>query len=240
MSAGSMGRRSLRPTPQPLTLGSGFGCFPSTAGASALGRTRSLSSSRALWSCSSRLTSRLRSPTVLRSRFWETALVGAVILLLLSPGRAQTVQRVNWSILLLFVGLFVVVTGAVNGGVIASLDGVFPVPGPGHPTGALLAVVGTSIGGSQVVSNVPWVALQIPVLTGLGYGASSPIIWMALAASSTLAGNITFLGAASNLILVDSAEKLGIRIPLSEFVRHGVPLAAVTIAVLVICLALGL
>ena len=171
---------------------------------------------------------------------WETALVGAVILLLLSPGRAQTVQRVNWSILLLFVGLFVVVTGAVNGGVIASLDGVFPVPGPGHPTGALLAVVGTSIGGSQVVSNVPWVALQIPVLTGLGYGASSPIIWMALAASSTLAGNITFLGAASNLILVDSAEKLGIRIPLSEFVRHGVPLAAVTIAVLVICLALGL
>ena len=171
---------------------------------------------------------------------WETALAGAVVLLLLSPGRAQTVQRVNWSILLLFAGLFVVVAGAVEGGVIASLDSVFPVPGPGHPTAALLAVVGTSAGAAQVVSNVPWVALQIPVLTGLGYGAGTPIIWMALAASSTLAGNITFLGAASNLILVDAAQKLGVRIRLSEFVRHGVPLAAITIAVLVVCLALGL
>lgn len=171
---------------------------------------------------------------------WEVALAGVVLLLLVSPGRAQAVQRVNWSILLLFAGLFVVVAGAVEGGVISSLDGVFPVPGPGHPTAALFAVVGTSIGAAQVVSNVPWVALQIPVLTGLGYGAGTPIIWMALAGGSTLAGNITLLGAASNLILVDAAEKLGVRIRLSEFVRHGVPIAAMTIAVLIVCLAVGL
>jgi len=132
------------------------------------------------------------------------------------------------------------VAGAVHGGVIASLDSVFPVPGPGHPTAALFAVVGTSIGATQLVSNVPWVALQIPVLTGLGYGSGTPIVWMALAASSTLAGNITLLGAASNLILVDAAAKLGVRVRLSEFVRHGVPLAAITIAVLLVCLSVGL
>jgi Na+/H+ antiporter NhaD/arsenite permease-like protein len=171
---------------------------------------------------------------------WETALAGAVLLVLVSPGRAQAVQRINWSILLLFAGLFVVVGGAVQGGVIAALDSVFPVPGPGHPTTALFAVVGTSIGASQIVSNVPWVALQIPVLTGLGYGAGTPIIWMALAASSTLAGNITFLGAASNLILVDSAAKLGVRIRLTEFMRHGLPIAAITLSVLIACLAFGL
>ncbi len=171
---------------------------------------------------------------------WETALAGAVLLLLVSPNRGPAVQRINWSILLLFAGLFVVVAGAVASGVISSLDSVFPVPGPGHPTPALFAVVGTSIAGSQLVSNVPWVALQIPVLTGLGYGASTPVIWMALAASSTLAGNITFLGAASNLILVDAAEKFGVHIRLSEFVRHGVPLAAITIAVVVVCLAFGI
>jgi Na+/H+ antiporter NhaD/arsenite permease-like protein len=171
---------------------------------------------------------------------WEVALAGVVLLLLVSPGRAQAIQRVNWSILLLFAGLFVVVAGALAGGVIASLDSVFPVPGPGHPTAALLSVVGTSIGATQVVSNVPWVALQIPVLTGLGYGAGTPIIWMALAASSTLAGNVTLLGAASNIILVDSAEKLGVRIHLGEFIRHGVPIAAITIGVLVACLAVGL
>jgi Na+/H+ antiporter NhaD/arsenite permease-like protein len=163
-----------------------------------------------------------------------------VLLLLVSPGRSQTLQRVNWSILLLFAGLFVVVAGAVNGGVIGSLEGAFPIPGPGHPTGALLAVVGTSIAGSQLVSNVPWVALQIPVLSGLGYGAGSPIVWMALAAGSTLAGNVTLLGAVSNLIVVDTAEKLGVRIRLSEFIRHGLPLAGITIGVLVVCLAFGL
>jgi Na+/H+ antiporter NhaD/arsenite permease-like protein len=171
---------------------------------------------------------------------WEIALAGAVLLLLLSPGRAQTVQRVNWSILLLFAGLFVVVAGALEGGVIASLVSVFPVPGPGHATGALLAVVGTSVAGAQLISNVPWVALQIPVLSGLGYGAGTPIIWMALAASSTLAGNVTLLGAVSNLIVADQAEKLGVRIRLSEFVRQGAPVAAITMLVLVLCLAVGL
>ena len=99
-----------------------------------------------------------------------TSLGGAALLLLLSPGRMQAVQRVNWSILLLFAGLFVVVAGAVAGGVISSLDSVFPIPGPGHPTTAVLAVVGTSIGGSQIVSNVPWVALQIP-------GPYRPRLW---------------------------------------------------------------
>jgi Na+/H+ antiporter NhaD/arsenite permease-like protein len=171
---------------------------------------------------------------------WEVAFAGAVLLLLLSPGRSQAVQRVNWSILLLFAGLFVVVAGAVQGGVIASLDGVFPIPAPGHPTDALLAIVGTSIAGSQLVSNVPWVALQIPVLSGLGYGAGTPIVWVALAAGSTLAGNMTLLGAVSNVIVVDTAEKLGIRIRLSEFARHGLPIAGITIGVLVLCLAFGL
>jgi Na+/H+ antiporter NhaD/arsenite permease-like protein len=171
---------------------------------------------------------------------WEVALAGAVLLLLLSPGRTRTVQRMNWSILLLFAGLFVVVAGAAAGGVIATIAGAIPIPGPGDPTGGLLAVVGASVGGTQLVSNVPWVALQVPVLTGLGYGAGTPIIWMALAASSTLAGNVTLLGAVSNLIVVDQAERLGVRIRLFEFVRYGAPLAAITIAVLVLCLAVGL
>lgn len=178
-----------------------------------------------------------RGPTV---PVWETALAGAVLLLLLNPGREPSLRRVNWSILLLFAGLFVVVAGALQGGVVGALDDLLPVPGPGQPTGALLAVVGTSIGGSQLVSNVPWVALQIPILTGLGYGPGTPVIWMALAAGSTLAGNVTLLGAASNLIIVDSAEKLGIHIRLAEFMRHGLPLSAITITVLVVCLLLGL
>jgi Na+/H+ antiporter NhaD/arsenite permease-like protein len=167
---------------------------------------------------------------------WETALGGAVVLLLLTSARTPAVQRVNWSILLLFAGLFVVVAGAVQGGVIAGLETVLPIPGPGHPTAALLGIVGTSAAGAQVVSNVPWVTLQLTVLKGLGYGSGTPLAWMALAAGSTLAGNITLFGAASNLILIDAAEKHGIRITLGEFVRHGLPVAAITLSVLVACL----
>jgi Na+/H+ antiporter NhaD/arsenite permease-like protein len=169
---------------------------------------------------------------------WEIALGGAAILLAATPSRLRVVARVNWRVLLLFVGLFVVVQGAVVGGVVSGLESVLPIPGPGHPI-AVLSIAGTSLLGSQAVSNVPWVGLQIPVLTGLGYSASTPIAWMTLAGASTLAGNLTFVGAASNLILVEAAERDGVRIRLWEFVRVGVPLAAITVAVLVGCLLLG-
>ncbi len=171
---------------------------------------------------------------------WEIALAGAVVLVLASPGRAPILQKVNWSILLLFAGLFVVVQGALTGGVVAAMTSYFPIPGPGHTSEAILAIVGTSLGGPQLVSNVPWVALQIPVLARLGYGAGTPVVWMALAAGSTLAGNVTLLGAVSNLILVDSAERHGVHIRLAEFVRHGLPVALITVAVLVACLVVGL
>jgi Na+/H+ antiporter NhaD/arsenite permease-like protein len=63
---------------------------------------------------------------------------------------------------------------------------------------------------------------------------------MALAAGSTLAGNVTLLGAASNLIVVERSEGLGVRITLGRFAKDGIPLAALTIAVLWACLAIGL
>jgi Na+/H+ antiporter NhaD/arsenite permease-like protein len=171
---------------------------------------------------------------------WETAGAGAVVLMLVTPGRAAIVRGINWSILLLFAGLFVVVGAAEAGGVIGALESLLPIPGPGHPSTALLAIAGTSLAGSQVVSNVPWVALQLPVLAGLGYAAGNPVPWLALAGASTLAGNVTFLGAASNLIVVDLAERERVRVGLGAFVRAGLPLAAMTVSVLVVCLYFGL
>ncbi len=171
---------------------------------------------------------------------WETTGAGAILLLLLSPGRRPIVERVDWTILLLFVGLFVVVASAVRGGVIGSVESHFPIAGPGAPIASLAAIMGTSVLGAQVVSNVPWVGLQIPLLAGLGYGPGTPVAWMALAAASTLAGNVTLLGAASNLIVVELAEKEGIPIRLGTFVRYGLPLSAVCLAVVFALLALGL
>ncbi len=171
---------------------------------------------------------------------WETTGAGAILLLLLSPGRRPIVERVDWTILLLFVGLFVVVASAVRGGVVGSVEGHFPIAGPSASLASLAAIMGTSVVGVQVVSNVPWVGLQIPLLAGLGYGPATPVAWMALAAASTLAGNATLLGAASNLIVVELAEKEGVAIRLGTFVRYGLPLSAVCLAVVFALLALGL
>jgi Na+/H+ antiporter NhaD/arsenite permease-like protein len=170
---------------------------------------------------------------------WETAGAGAVVLLLVSTGRTQIVQRVDWTVLLLFAGLFVVVGGAEAGGVVSAAQSLLPIPPPSQPVAALGAIVATSIAGPQIVSNVPWVALQIPLLTGLGYGSATPIPWVALAAASTLAGNVTLLGAASNLIVAELSEKAGIPFRLGPFVRFGLPLAALTTAVVTACLYFG-
>ncbi|HTT73225.1 MAG TPA: SLC13 family permease [Thermoplasmata archaeon] len=171
---------------------------------------------------------------------WEVALGGAALVVALSRDRGPVVRRINWSVLVLFLGLFLVVGGAVAGGVLGAIDRAVPIPGPTQPAAGLLAIVGTSFLGPQLVSNVPWVALQIPWLSGLGYGAGTPIAWVALAGASTLAGNVTLLGAASNLIVVDLAEKQGVRIRLGEFARYALPLAAISFAVLWGCLAVGL
>lgn len=169
---------------------------------------------------------------------YAIALGGALVALVLTPGRSVLLARVDWSILVLFAGLFVVVAGVVYGGLLSAVTSVLPLPGPGHPI-SLVAILLASIAGSQLVSNVPWVGLQIPLLHSLGYGSATPTAWLALAAGSTLSGNVTLLGAASNLIVVDQAQRGGVRIGLREFVRVGAPLAAATLAVLFVALWAG-
>ncbi len=170
----------------------------------------------------------------------EIALAGALLVLLLTPRRTRIVRGVDWSILVLFAGLFVVVAGAVAGGIIDVLNGYFPIPPAGVGAAVLVPLTASSLAGPQLVSNVPWVALQIPFLQHLGYGPGTPLAWTALAAASTLAGNVTLLGAASNLIVVEEAERSGLRLGLREFMRHGLPLTGLTVAILLGCLALGI
>jgi Na+/H+ antiporter NhaD/arsenite permease-like protein len=171
---------------------------------------------------------------------YAVALGGAVLLMLMSSHRGSLLTGVNWPILLMFAGLFVVVGGAESGGVIGHLQGLLPIPGPSHFGAALPAILASGVAGPQLVSNVPWVALQAPLLSSLGYGSGTPVAWMALAAGSTLAGNVTLLGAASNLIVAERGESLGVRITLGRFAEVGIPLAAITIGILAACLAVGL
>ncbi len=171
---------------------------------------------------------------------WITAAVGAAVLLAASPHRGAVIRRANGRILLLFAGLFVVVAGAVHGGLVSAATSAVRLPGPSQPVPSLLAITGTSVVGAQLVSNVPWVGLEIPALVAAGFGPGTPVAWVALAGASTLAGNVTLLGAASNLIVADLGERAGVPIGLRAFVRDGLPLAALCLAVLLACLVVGL
>ena len=78
---------------------------------------------------------------------------------------------------------------------------------------------------SQFISNVPLVALYMPMLGHAG-GATNEM--MALAAGSTIAGNLSILGAASNVIIIHNAEKkAGQTITFFEFLRIGIPMTII-------------
>jgi Na+/H+ antiporter NhaD/arsenite permease-like protein len=89
-------------------------------------------------------------------------------------------------------------------------------------------IFGVSVFLSQLISNVPLVALYLPLLMQLGATTRE---LLALAVGSTIAGNLTILGAASNVIIIQNAEERGYTLTFLEFVRIGVPLTALNIAV---------
>jgi len=96
-----------------------------------------------------------------------------------------------------------------------------------HPI-SLLSL--TSAGLSNLVSNVPAVLLLEPVIRAMpGPGRQSA--WLALAMSSTLAGNLTILGSVANLIVVEKAKREGTTIWFWEYCRVGVPVTFLTLGI---------
>ena len=87
-------------------------------------------------------------------------------------------------------------------------------------------VLGISVLLSQLISNVPLVALYLPLVEGAGTATL-----MALAAGSTVAGNLLLLGAASNIIVVQSAERHGATVTFLDFARVGIPLTTLNVLV---------
>jgi Na+/H+ antiporter NhaD/arsenite permease-like protein len=133
-------------------------------------------------------------------------------------------REVDWSLLLMFVGLFVVVH-AFQVQVVSHwrIDGWGSLVKHGI---ALLSLSSAAL--SNLVSNVPAVMLCEPVLGALA-GPARQSAWLAVAMSSTLAGNLTILGSVANLIVVEKAKREGITISLWECCRIGVPVTLLTL-----------
>ncbi len=153
-------------------------------------------------------------------RLTYIALAAALPIILLSPRRLGIIRRIDWTTLIFFAAMFVLMRSVWDSvyfqNIIADLHLNLQSIG---------IIMGVSIVLSQLISNVPLVALYLPVLSHLGAAAKE---MMALAAGSTIAGNFSILGAASNVIIIQNAEKkAGETLTFWEFVRIGIPLTAV-------------
>jgi Na+/H+ antiporter NhaD/arsenite permease-like protein len=151
------------------------------------------------------------------------AAAGAAPLLLFSPRRAQLLRSIDWPTLIFFAAMFVLMASVWQTGVLQSWLGALRPALTGIPQ-----VLGASVALSQLVSNVPLVALYLPVLKELG--AQTPAL-VALAAGSTIAGNLLVMGAASNVIIIQRAERDRVTLGYWTFARVGIPLTIVNVAV---------
>ncbi|MEM3086029.1 MAG: anion transporter [Halobacteria archaeon] len=151
------------------------------------------------------------------------ALAGAAPILLLSPKRADIARRIDWPTLVFFVAMFVLMQSVWDTGFFQSLLTL-----TGADVASLPMILLVSVVLSQFISNVPLVALYLPLLV---HGGASTEGLMALAAGSTVAGNLTILGAASNVIIIQNAERQGETLTFREFTRFGVPLTALNLFV---------
>jgi Na+/H+ antiporter NhaD/arsenite permease-like protein len=147
-------------------------------------------------------------------RLTYIALVACAPLLLLSGKRWTLLKGIDWSTLVFFASMFILMESVWKSGFLQSLI-------DGRDLASVPAILALSVAGSQIVSNVPFVALYLPLLANPE--ANTPLV-MALAAGSTIAGNLLILGAASNVIIIQAAE--------TEARKRGEPIAASTLSFL--------
>jgi Na+/H+ antiporter NhaD/arsenite permease-like protein len=151
------------------------------------------------------------------------ALIAAAPILLFSKRRFSVLGNIDWTTLVFFASMFVLMEAVWETGLFQGL-----MNSSGLQMSGSGVILGTSVIVSQVTSNVPYVALSAP---HLAVGAHTTGTFMALAAGSTISGNMLILGAASNVIIIQNAEKEGETLTFWEFARIGVPMTIVQVLI---------
>ena len=167
------------------------------------------------------------------------AMSAAAVVVLAGAARPRTaLQHVDWSLLLLFGGLFVVMRGVEQAGLANAVVRGIAGDDLHFADGETLARLGVAVTVlSQAVSNVPAVMLFVPTLDGLGQGADG--LWLGLAAFSTLAGNLTIIGSVANVIVFELARREGVEVGFLDYLRIGLPVTICTCLIAWVVLLTG-
>lgn len=161
------------------------------------------------------------------------ALAGAFLLLLLTGEHAmeEAFTKVEWTTIFFFVGLFVLVSGLVETGIISKLAaGAIELTG-GNPVATSMLVLWLSAIASAFLDNIPFVATMIPLIQEMGNMGVENLepLWWSLALGACLGGNGTLIGASANLIVAGMSGKEGHPIKFVTFMKYGFPLMLLSV-----------
>ncbi|OKO81372.1 anion transporter [Bradyrhizobium sp. NAS96.2] len=153
----------------------------------------------------------------------KVAIVGGALLLFTRRVRPEKVySEIDWTLLLMFVGLFIVVAGLEA--TVLTPEMVARIGELHLNSGSVLSLV--TAGLSNLVSNVPAVLVLKPFVANLQDPTRA---WLLVAMASTLAGNLTLVGSVANLIVAQRARRIGITLGFWAYFRVGAPLTMLTI-----------
>ncbi len=162
------------------------------------------------------------------------ALAGAAALLVLSKQHPEKLlEKVEWTTILFFIGLFIIVGGIEKVGVLEWIaHQIFQFTG-GNVASTFWLILSGSALLSAFVDNIPFVATMIPVLKDFGELSGKDItpLWWALAAGAALGGNGTLVGASANLVAAGISEKAGHPISFWRFLKIGFPLMILSVTI---------
>jgi Na+/H+ antiporter NhaD/arsenite permease-like protein len=161
------------------------------------------------------------------------AMAGATLMLLLAADDVeQALERVEWSTLFFFVGLFVLVGALEQRGVMADIaDGLADLSGGSKVAEAMIILWGGAAG-SALVDNIPFTAAMLPVVDELTAGETfDDALWWSLALGACFGGNATMIAAAANVAALGVLERSGERISFVGFLRVGLPVTLLSLAI---------
>lgn len=165
------------------------------------------------------------------------ALLGATVLLIAGrqhPGEA--LREVEWPTIFFFFGLFMVVGGVEETGLLERIGERLADTSGGDLTAATLLILGPSALLSSIVNQIPYTAAMIPVVDEMSREIGAPTgnanpLWWALVLGTGLGANLTIVGAAANVFVVNMAKRAGYKISFLAYLKYGAIVTVFSVAV---------
>lgn len=150
------------------------------------------------------------------------ALAGAVLVMLLGKGDVHKIlSDIEWTTLLFFVGLFILVEGVIEVGFVEiAARALIDLTGGNAGLTSLMLLWLSGIA-SGIVDNIPYTATMVPIVQELGSSMPVQPLWWALALGACLGGNATIIGASANVIVANLGERAGYKISFVKFLKYG-------------------